>query len=179
MTAERRAWYDRCVAPAFDLATLLAQVQSFSEDVFCMNWPGHFLLTAPNQRPTAMRFITEPAERRPTQVTTPTRMRFEVQRLGKSGPSQPASTTRISVGRASTCDIVLRHPSVSKLHASFRLDADYVGILDNGSRNGTAVNDEPLIPEKRIQVHSRDRIRLGALETVLFDAEGLYQFLHV
>jgi hypothetical protein len=167
------------VAPAFDLAALLSQAQSFSENVFCMNWPGYFLLTAPSQSPGARRFITEPAEPRPTQVTTPTRMRFDVQRLGKSSASQPSSSTRISVGRAGNCDIVLRHPSVSKLHANFRLDGDYVGILDNGSRNGTAVNDEPLIPEKRTQVHSRDRIRLGALETVLLDAEGLYQFLHV
>jgi pSer/pThr/pTyr-binding forkhead associated (FHA) protein len=167
------------VARAFDFAGLLKQVQSLARDAFIKNWPGYYLLTAPSpQIATPQRFITEPAEPSPAgQVSTPTRTRFELQPLAKSGGKSGAD--RISVGRARNCDIILRHASVSKLHAHFRLDGDYVAILDNSSRNGTAVNDEPLIPEQRTQLRSGDRIRIGALETILFDAAGLYRFLHV
>jgi FHA domain len=165
------------VPRALDIAGLLREAQALPEDDFVAKWPGYFLMSAPSQNPSLLRFITEPADSRPRQVTTPTRLRFELQPLAKAG-GHPFPD-RISVGRARNCDIVLRHSSVSKLHAHFRLDGEYVAILDNSSRNGTAVNDEPLIPEQRAQVHSGDRIRLGTLESLLLDAAALFQFLHV
>ncbi len=158
-----------------DISALVRQAQSVERAKFIDNWPGYFLLSAPSENPALLRFITEPAEPQASRITTPTRLRFELQRLAKAG-SHPFAD-RISVGRARNCDIVLRHGSISKLHAHFRLDGDYVAILDNSSRNGTAVNGEPLIPEQRAQVHSGDRIRLGTLESLLLDAGGLYDFL--
>jgi pSer/pThr/pTyr-binding forkhead associated (FHA) protein len=165
------------VSRSFDYPGLLKEAQSLARDAFVKNWPGYFLLSAPTQSGALPRFITESAEHNTAQLSTPSRKRFELQQL-KPGPAKP-SANRISVGRARNCDIILRHASVSKVHAHFRLDGDYVAILDNSSRNGTAVNDEPLIPEQRTQVHSGDRIRLGTLVVILFDANGLYQFLHV
>jgi hypothetical protein len=165
------------VPRVLDIAALVREAQALPKEKFLAQRPGFFLLTAPSEDPALLRFITEPSEPNPRQVTTPTRMRFELQRLAKAGGHPFAD--RISVGRARNCDIVLRHSSVSKLHAHFRLDGDYVAILDNSSRNGTAVNDEPLIPEQRARVHSGDRIRLGTLESMLLDPAGLYQFLHL
>jgi hypothetical protein len=164
------------VPRVLDIAALMREALSLSQEAFIAQRPGYFLLSAPSDNPGAVRFITEPAEPSTVQVNTPNRAHFELQRLAKSG-NHPFPD-RISVGRARNCDIVLRHSSVSKLHAHFRLDGAGLALLDNSSRNGTAINGEPLIPEQRAQVRPGDRIRLGSLESLLLDSAGLYQFLH-
>jgi hypothetical protein len=64
---------------------------------------------------------------------------------------------RISVGRAANNDVVIRHSSVSKLHAHFTSDARLsqagdapmsVRITDVGSRNGTYLNGQALSPDE-------------------------------
>src|SRR4051794_10640808 len=42
---------------------------------------------------------------------------------------------RISIGRAANNDLVIRHASVSKLHAHLRVDGARVYVADAGSRN--------------------------------------------
>ncbi|MCO6439735.1 MAG: FHA domain-containing protein, partial [Nitrococcus mobilis] len=44
------------------------------------------------------------------------------------------------VGRSDACGIVVKHNSVSRLHAALRLTSDGLQVEDLGSRNGTAVN---------------------------------------
>jgi hypothetical protein len=54
---------------------------------------------------------------------------------------------RISLGRARNCDIVLRDPSVSKLHAHFRVKDDgKFDLVDRLSENGTEINGARLLP---------------------------------
>lgn len=48
----------------------------------------------------------------------------------------------VSVGRARNHDIVLRHPSVSKFHASLEIRPGSLYVKDAGGRNGTFVDDE-------------------------------------
>jgi hypothetical protein len=158
-----------------DIAALIRQALTQRKEEFVAAWPGYFLITTPNE-PLALRFITEPSDgEEEVTLSSPTRRRFEVQRLLKA--AGVALPERLSVGRARDCDIVLRHPSVSKLHAHFRLEDGRVTLLDDSSRNGTAVNDTPLIPERRVPVNSGDRIRFGTLETMIYDAADLHQFL--
>lgn len=79
------------------------------------------------------------------------------------------SYTVVTVGRARSNDIVLRHPSVSKTHAMFLIDqVGALGLEDAASKNKTHVNGE--IITKRVNVETGDSIRIGSVETVLCNA---------
>lgn len=78
----------------------------------------------------------------------------------------------VTVGRARTNDIVLRHPSVSKLHAMFIFDqVGTIGLKDADSKNKTWINGERIT--QRVEVESGDSIRIGSVETVLCNAVTL------
>jgi hypothetical protein len=85
---------------------------------------------------------------------------------------------RISIGRARNCDIVLRDPSVSKLHAHARPKAGQtLSLVDVGSHNGTRVNGQRLEPNEPRDVGPGDLIVFGGLAGRLSDAAALYEFL--
>jgi pSer/pThr/pTyr-binding forkhead associated (FHA) protein len=85
----------------------------------------------------------------------------------------------IFVGRASTCDVILRDASVSKTHAVFERDAQQPlwRIRDNRSHNGTWVNRARLQPEARIPVASGDSIVFGAYPAYLLFPDELRRIL--
>lgn len=87
---------------------------------------------------------------------------------------------RISVGRATNKDIVLRDAGVSKSHAWFELHEDReFSLTDAGSTNRTAVNGEVLAPKKSRAIVEGDRIEFGSVLAVVCSAETLWAALHV
>ncbi|MGH7440542.1 MAG: FHA domain-containing protein [Polyangiaceae bacterium] len=82
---------------------------------------------------------------------------------------------RVSLGRAPNNGVVLRDPSVSKFHAWLEpTDDGSVKIIDPGSTNGTSVNEVPLQTRVPVEARSRDRIRFGHVETVLWSPHALW-----
>src|SRR5689334_9174669 len=73
-----------------------------------------------------------------------------------------------TIGRATTCDLVLPDQGVSRLHARLIRAPDGFILEDVGSKNGTFVNDE-LVTQRRvgygvpIQVGPHVLIRLGLM----------------
>lgn len=69
----------------------------------------------------------------------------------------------VTVGRASTADIVLEDPAVSNVHAHFALNLNDhpVSVQDLGSSNGTFVNRVPLQPHIPQPLVNGDCVRLG------------------
>jgi FHA domain len=84
---------------------------------------------------------------------------------------------RISVGRARNCDVVMRDPSISKLHAHFRVRPGGYDLVDLESHNGTRVNGAPLAPHSPHPVQIGDELQFGVIRAELVDAGRLYDLL--
>jgi FHA domain len=85
---------------------------------------------------------------------------------------------RISVGRALNCDIVLRDPSVSKLHAHFKvLGPGEAELTDIKSVNGTRVNGEWTTSGQAVRVESGDTIIFGGVACQFLDPKALFDLL--
>ncbi|MCX4241172.1 FHA domain-containing protein [Paraliomyxa miuraensis] len=85
---------------------------------------------------------------------------------------------RMSVGRALNCDLVLRFPVVSKLHAHFLVGAGgQLSLVDLGSSNGTWRNGVRLQPGQAIPVGPRDLLSFGGVHCEVLDAGGLYELV--
>jgi hypothetical protein len=84
---------------------------------------------------------------------------------------------RVSVGRARNCDVVMRDPSVSKLHAHFKVAPGVLELVDIDSQNGTRVNGRSLAPHQAQPVEPGDTIIFGNVNTRLIDAQHLYDLL--
>jgi pSer/pThr/pTyr-binding forkhead associated (FHA) protein len=65
----------------------------------------------------------------------------------------------VTIGRAAENDLVVHDPRASRSHARIRARSDGYGLLDEGSRNGTQVNEQPACGATRLR--DGDRIRLG------------------
>ena len=101
---------------------------------------------------------------------------FELLEVSKA-PGNPYPD-RISVGRARNCDVVMRDPSVSKLHAHFRLrEAGKLDLVDQGSANGTRVNGRVIAVNAPEWVGPGDTILFGAVSARLVDSDGLFDLL--
>ncbi len=68
---------------------------------------------------------------------------------------------RVVVGRGAGADVRLPHPTISKLHATIELRGGEYFLVDNGSTNGTRVNDGLLVPDRPKPLRDGDRIEVG------------------
>ena len=69
--------------------------------------------------------------------------------------------SRIVIGRSRSADVQLPHAAVSGNHAIIReQDAGYV-LVDEGSTNGTRINEVLVVPGRPKTLHSKDLIDLG------------------
>jgi serine/threonine protein kinase/pSer/pThr/pTyr-binding forkhead associated (FHA) protein len=73
----------------------------------------------------------------------------------------PLGLEPITIGRASTNQIVLRDPSVSSHHAQITLKDQAYWITDTESTNGTLLNEQRLVPQVPAKLHPGDTIRFG------------------
>jgi len=79
---------------------------------------------------------------------------------------------QFSVGRTESNDIYIPESSISGLHCTFYKTEDGgFSVRDEGSTNGTRVNDEPLSPSEPRELKNGDIIQIGAVEA-LFDQKG-------
>ena len=86
---------------------------------------------------------------------------------------------RVSVGRATNNDIVIRDDSVSKVHAWFaRGEEGNIYIADAGSRNKTMINGVAIPLQSPEEINAGDALRFGAVESILCSAKVFWQAVH-
>lgn len=83
----------------------------------------------------------------------------------------------ISVGRARNCDLVIRHPSVSKLHARLRAEPGQLTLIDAGSQNGTFINGTRLLPQESMPIGTNDQLLFGSVPARTARSEEIYSLL--
>ena len=69
--------------------------------------------------------------------------------------------SRVVIGRSRSADVQLPHTAVSGAHASIRAEGAGYVVYDEGSTNGTRVNDGPLVPGRAKPLRANDHIDLG------------------
>jgi pSer/pThr/pTyr-binding forkhead associated (FHA) protein len=83
----------------------------------------------------------------------------------KDKPLYTLTKKKITLGRTGA-DLLLSDPTVSSSHATLSVDGGRFLLADNGSTNGTKINDVPLDATPR-ELQNGDRIALGRGQTVL------------
>ncbi|HKP72516.1 MAG TPA: FHA domain-containing protein [Pyrinomonadaceae bacterium] len=72
---------------------------------------------------------------------------------------------RLSVGRATDCDLSLPHPSVSKIHAALLMNREGTLLVsDTGSVNGTYINGRRIAYGEARQIEDGDVVGFGDAE---------------
>lgn len=87
----------------------------------------------------------------------------------------PLNKDQILIGSSENCDILLKTEGVSRKHAVIYCHTDEFFIIDQGSTNGTFINEERLEPGKRFEFTSFFPVRLGesVLLTLLSEDEDI------
>ena len=84
---------------------------------------------------------------------------------------------RITIGRATNCDVVLRLGFVSKVHAHLLIEGDKLTLRDNKASNFTFHNHRRMEAGSSRLIQLGDILSFGALDLELVDATRLYEIL--
>ena len=85
-------------------------------------------------------------------------------RYGDGGPEVHdfrVNKSDILIGRASECDIHIEDKQVSRFHASLRFAPDGVWLLDMDSTNGTLVDGQPIVANRRTPLRPEQNFAVG------------------
>jgi FHA domain len=129
-----------------------------------------------------------------SKAKVPSSLFWETTKVGKQTPKRVkmpmASVVRkvrpnyprmITVGRTPHNDVVIPDNTVSKLHAFFRHlgDGQALALSDNGSRNGTFINEQRLTPHgAMVVVPLGARIRFADVSLTLITSGDLWDEVH-
>jgi pSer/pThr/pTyr-binding forkhead associated (FHA) protein len=78
----------------------------------------------------------------------------------------PLTGARLTLGRTDAADVIIDDSSLSRVHASINREDDRIWIVDEGSTNGTSVNNEP-VPPSGSALKDADEIYIGNTTIVI------------
>ncbi len=170
---------------------LKEQASVLDEPTFVRRYRGWYLFSQlPPSQMDRIPFVTQvhrvPTAEMPTvsEAPEPPAATERIWKVEKA--SENAWKRRVSVGRAANNDIVIRHDSVSKLHAHFHTVTGIIErgsllpcmITDVGSSNGTTINGALLTMDKETPVANKDNLVFGTVSCRFLDASTLHAELN-
>lgn len=101
-------------------------------------------------------------------------MRLEILVENEDPQIFPLTKQKILIGSQDSCDIILQTDGVSRKHLVLVIEGDKYFVIDQGSTNGSFINEERLVPGRQIEFTSFFPIRLGdkVLVSLLSDEEA-------
>jgi hypothetical protein len=84
---------------------------------------------------------------------------------------------RLTIGRATNCDVIIRLAFISKVHAHLFIQGDKLTLRDNKASNSTFLNHRKLEPGSSRSVKLGDVLSFGSIDLELMDAGRLYEIL--
>jgi pSer/pThr/pTyr-binding forkhead associated (FHA) protein len=101
-------------------------------------------------------------------------MRLEVIVESEDPKIFPLNQSEIMIGSGESCDIILNAEGISRKHLKVISSGDQYFVVDQGSTNGSYINEERLIPGGKMDFTSFFPVRLGdnVFLTLLSDEEA-------
>lgn len=90
----------------------------------------------------------------------------------------PINSTKLILGSGEHCDIIVSASGISRKHLTITTEDDRYFVTDMGSTNGSFINEERLVPGRKVEFTSFFPVRLGdnTLVSLLSDEEDLSGF---
>lgn len=154
----------------------LQAAQRATRDEFVAQHPGHYFLKRPrfgaSKQEGTFGFNTVAAKVDIDPFADEWRIVPVAKREGNPFPE------RLTVGRATNCDVLLRVPFVSKVHAHVIKEPDgSFSIHDNNPQNKTFLRRRALEAGETQKLRVGDQVGFGSLEFEFVDAARLYDIL--
>jgi pSer/pThr/pTyr-binding forkhead associated (FHA) protein len=104
-------------------------------------------------------------------------MRLEILIENEEPRIFPLNKPKILLGSHESCDICITGSSVSRKHLSILVEGDSYFVTDQGSTNGSFMNEERLVPGQKVEFTSFFPVRLGdnILVSLLSDDDAAAQ----
>lgn len=101
-------------------------------------------------------------------------MRLEILVDNEEPQIFPLNKPKLVIGSHESCDIPLMTSGISRKHLQIMVEDDRYYVVDQGSTNGSYINEERLVPGRRAEFTSFFPVRLGdnVLLTLLSDEEA-------
>jgi hypothetical protein len=101
-------------------------------------------------------------------------MRLEILVDNEDPQIFPLNKPKLVIGSHESCDIPLMANGISRKHLQILVEDDRYYVVDQGSTNGSYINEERLVPGRRAEFTSFFPVRLGdnVLLTLLSDEEA-------
>lgn len=100
-------------------------------------------------------------------------MRLEVLIDAEEPIIYPLNKSKLVIGSSESSDIIINVDGVSRKHLILTTEGDQYSVTDQGSTNGTYINEERLVPGKKVDFTSFFPVRMGdrVLLSLLSDDE--------